>query len=473
MLSVYSLSITPRVGFCQPPHGLIATITLFTPLVILFCFDKAMGYVYTTRVDTKGDVMSIGYACLAVGVPQSEMKSLTLSKVSEKTLLDTCSINLAHLKNLLLYTQENDLKLFRISSDLIPFGSSDANTLPWWDVFAKELASLGNLATSSGIRLSMHPGQYTVLNSPRPEVVDNAIADLAYHAKVLTSMGLGNEHKIVLHIGGAYGDKVEASKRFVSTYRTLPQGVKDRLILENDDKLFTISEVLAIAREVGCPVVFDNLHHKINPSKEALTDTQWIEACASTWKEKDGKQKIHYAQQAPRKRQGSHSPSIALDDFLLFYEALPDKDIDIMLEVKDKNISALKCMHATMGATKEQLFEQWLKYKPLITEREPAKIWKVEDLLKDAEDGKSLGIAFYRLLEKYLSLEVTRSQAAITANTIAEKCIQSPAEEKRIAKRIAEYKQAQIPLGKLKQSIMNVANKHRVDEVLTSYYPMI
>lgn len=417
--------------------------------------------------------MSIGYACLAVGVPNSEMKSLTLGKVSEKTLLDTCRTNLSHLKNLLLYTKANDLKLFRISSDLIPFGSSDANTLPWWEVFAEDLLELGALATEGGIRLSMHPGQYTVLNSPREDVVTRAIADLIYHTRVLTSMGLGNEHKIILHIGGAYGDKQAAIGRFVSTYRTLPQGVRDRLILENDDKLYTIGEVLAIATEVGCPAVFDNLHHKLNPSGEALTDKQWIEACSPTWKEEDGRQKIHYSQQDSRKRPGSHSPTIALDEFLTFHGELADKDLDIMLEVKDKNISALKCMHATKGATKEQLQDQWLKYKPLVTERDPAKIWKVEDLLGGTAPGQGLGLAFYTLLEKILSLEVSRAQAEITARTIAERCTHTPKEERQLAKRIAEYQQAQIPLEKLKQSIMNIANKHSVDEVLSSYYPMM
>lgn len=417
--------------------------------------------------------MSIGYACLAVGVPESEMKSLTLSKVSEETLLAVCRANLAHLKNLLLYTKANDLKLFRISSDLIPFGSSEANTLLWWDVFASELSELGLLATESGIRLSMHPGQYTVLNSPRTEVVTNAIADLIYHERVLTSMGLGTEHKIVLHIGGAYGDKQAAIERFVSTYQTLPQSVKERLIIENDDKLYTISEVLAIAKKIGCPAVFDNLHHTINPSPEALTERQWIEACSTTWKAGDGRQKIHYAQQNQRKKPGSHSPSIALAEFLPFHEALPDKDIDIMLEVKDKNISALKCMHATQGATKDVLREQWIKYRPLITERDPEKVWKVEDLLEDAQDGIELGTAFYNLLERYLSLEVSRSQAAITAAAIADLCIQTPAEEKRVANRIEQYKSAQIPLEKLKQSIMTLAIKHTVDEVLSSYYPMM
>ncbi len=432
-----------------------------------------MGYVYTISLDSEGDSMSIGYACLAVGVPESEMKSLTLSRVSEKSLLEICRTNLTHLENLLRYTQAQGLKLFRISSDLIPFGSSDANPLPWWELFAETLLDLGTLATESGIRLSMHPGQYTVLNSPRPEVVNNAIADLIYHTKVLSSMGLGNEHKIVLHIGGAYGDKGVATKRFVATYKTLPQGVKDRLIIENDDKLYTIGEVLAIAIEIGCPAVFDNLHNKINPSDEGLTDQQWIDMCANTWKREDGKQKIHYAQQDPQKRPGSHSPTIDLDDFLHFYEALTDKDIAIMLEVKDKNISALKCMHVIEGATKEQLQEQWLKYKPLVTERDAAKIWNIEDLLKNAVDQKELSIGFYRLLGQVLSLEVTRSQATITANEMAKKCIQTPAEDKRIAKRIGEYKQAQIPLIKLKQSIMNLANKHKVKEVLTSYYFML
>ncbi|HKL58295.1 MAG TPA: DUF1722 domain-containing protein, partial [Sphaerochaeta sp.] len=305
------------------------------------------------------------------------------------------------------------------------------------------------------------------------EVVTNAIADLIYHERVLTSMGLGTEHKIVLHIGGAYGDKQAAIERFVSTYQTLPQSVKERLIIENDDKLYTISEVLAIAKKIGCPAVFDNLHHTINPSPEALTERQWIEACSTTWKAGDGRQKIHYAQQNPRKKPGSHSPSIALAEFLPFHEALPDKDIDIMLEVKDKNISALKCMHATQGATKDVLREQWIKYRPLITERDPEKVWKVEDLLEDAQDGIELGTAFYNLLERYLSLEVSRSQAAITAAAIADLCIQTPAEEKRVANRIEQYKSAQIPLEKLKQSIMTLAIKHTVDEVLSSYYPMM
>lgn len=412
--------------------------------------------------------MGIGYACLAVGVPETEMKSLTLGRVSEKTLLETCRTNIAHLRNLITYTKGQGIELFRISSDLIPFGSSDANTLPWWEEFASELAAIGVLAQEGGIRLSMHPGQYTVLNSPRKEVVDNAIADLVYHAKVLTSLGC--EGKIVLHIGGAYGDKGEAAKRFITTYRSLPQEVTKRLVIENDDKLYTISEVLAIAKAIGCPAVFDNLHHKLNPSAETLTEWQWIEACATTWKAVDGKQKIHYSQQDPAKRAGSHSSTIALDAFLKFYEGLLDPDIDIMLEVKDKNISALKCMHCTEGTSKAQLQAQWQRYRPLVTERDPSRVWDMKELLDGADDGRNTAVAFYRLLDEILALEVTRAQATITANAMAKLCIRTPAEQRRIDKRITEYKKAKLPLNKLKQSIQNIANKHAVYEALTSYY---
>ena len=97
----------------------------------------------------------------------------------------------------------------------------------------------------------------------------------------------------------------------------------------------------------------------------------------------------------------------------------------------------------------------------------------MKELIDAAEESPGASTAFYRLLDEILTLEVTRSQAAITAKAMAEKCTRTSAEEKRIAKRIEEYQQAKISLPKLKQSILNIANKHAVDEVLTSYYCMM
>jgi UV DNA damage endonuclease len=190
----------------------------------------------------------------------------------------------------------------------------------------------------------MHPGQYTVLNSPNDEVVDRAILDLEYHTKVLDCLRTGSNHKIILHIGGGYNDKQQAMRRFIENYQRLSVGVKQRLVIENDDKLYNIEEVLAIGRKLSIPVVFDNLHHETLGSLTLKSEVEWIEECKTTWSLRDGLQKIHYSQQDMDKKPGAHSASIEPTAFMRFYKALGREDIDIMLEVKDKNLSAIKCI---------------------------------------------------------------------------------------------------------------------------------
>ena len=291
--------------------------------------------------------MSIGYACLTIGVQHTDQKSCMLKNASQEKLLELIDYNLNSLENIIDYNIKNNIRLFRISSDLIPFGSSPVNGLAWWDIFVSKLLKIGEKIQNSGMRVSMHPGQYTVLNSPKQGVAKRAIEDLNYHARVLDSLGMGAQHKIVLHIGGIYSDKKQAIKRFVANYYHLEDSVKKRLVLENDDKSYNICDVLEIGAILNVPVVFDNLHNEINYCDKQKNNFYWISECKKTWKEKDGKQKIHYSQQAPMKKAGSHSNTIRLNEFMDFYENLESKDIDIMLEVKDKNLSAIKCINST------------------------------------------------------------------------------------------------------------------------------
>lgn len=291
--------------------------------------------------------MSIGYACLIVGVPTTNQKSCMLKNASEAKLRELIASNLNALENIIDYNIKNNIRLFRISSGLIPFGSSPVNSLLWWDIFASEFLTIGGKIKNCGMRVSMHPGQYTVLNSPDDEVVKRAIEDLKYHARVLDSLRVGVENKIVLHIGGIYNNKQQAIQRFIANYKLLDDSVKQRLVFENDDKSYNICDVLEIGALLKVPVVFDNLHNEINSCDKQKSDSYWITECSKTWQEKDGKQKIHYSQQDPEKKPGSHSGSICISEFLAFYEKLSTKDLDIMLEVKDKNLSAVKCINAT------------------------------------------------------------------------------------------------------------------------------
>ena len=163
--------------------------------------------------------MNIGYASKTLGLPEGRMRSLAMRNASDERLAEAIGANLSALEAVIRYCGANGIRLFRVGSDVIPFGSSPANRLDWAHAFGERLAAIGALAARNQVRLSLHPGQNTVLNSPDDDVVRRAVADLAYHAAFLDALGTGAEAKVVLHVGGAYGDKEAALKRFVARCR--------------------------------------------------------------------------------------------------------------------------------------------------------------------------------------------------------------------------------------------------------------
>ena len=288
----------------------------------------------------------IGYACLTLDLPMQGYRTCKQRNATPELLYTLISHNLNYLEAQLRYNQSQEISLFRVSPDIIPFGSSPVNTLPWWDLFAAQFEILANLVAFSQTRVSMHPGQYTVINSPNPAVVERAVADLEYHARFLDALQTSRENKIILHIGGVYGDRSEAMARFAAQYEKLPNPVLRRLVIENDDKSYPIGDVLELGNTLQIPVVYDNLHNSVLATDPSVDDTTWIKEAEQTWKEQDGSQKIHYSQQDSEKRPGSHSESIDVAEFLAFYEKLDSPSPDIMLEVKDKNRSAVACINA-------------------------------------------------------------------------------------------------------------------------------
>lgn len=297
--------------------------------------------------------MAIGYACLTAGIKNTKLSGCILKNATEEKLRCIILKNMEALNHIIDYNIENNIRLFRVSSDIIPFGSHPVNQLPWWKDYKEKLDELGAKIKRSGIRISMHPGQYTVLNSPDAGVVQKAIRDLEYHDRLLAALRADESCKLVLHIGGSYGDKVKAANAFIMNYGQLPESIRNRLVIENDDRNYNIEDILQISSETGAPAIFDNLHHKLNPPDTAFTDAEWIIHCGSTWKERDGLQKIHYSQQKEGGKPGCHSDTILIDEFMAYYVKLPYHNLDIMLEVKDKNISAVKCMKA---------IDSWLAY---------------------------------------------------------------------------------------------------------------
>lgn len=414
--------------------------------------------------------MKIGYACLTIGVPNTNFKTCILKNATEKNLLNIIEHNLNVLENMIDYNIENNIKLFRISSSIIPFGSSPANKLEWWSIFSDKLSSIGEKAKESGIRVSMHPGQYTVLNSPTADVVDRAIEDLNYHNRFLDSLNVDMNNKIILHIGGVYDDKDGAIIRFIENYQRLSEGVKKRLVIENDDKCYNIEEALYIGSKLDIPVIYDNLHNKILPYDTSKDDFYWINEVNKTWKREDGPQKIHYSQQDPDKKPGAHSTTIRASEFMEFVEGL-DRDLDIMLEVKDKNLSAVKCVNLLDPNMKIKNLElEWSKYKYSVLEYSNLNYNKIREILKDKEDYPVL--EFYKLIEKSFETEPTNGSILNSLQHVWGyfKSTATDTEKLRFNKMILDFNKDKAKIKTLKSYLFKLAFKYDVKYLLDSYY---
>jgi UV DNA damage endonuclease len=428
-----------------------------------------MRCIVPSKAFSKGGAMNIGYACLTLGVQEMDYKTVRMAHAEAAVLEEVTLHNLSSLERQIEYNGKNGIHLFRISSDLIPFGSSPVNELCWWELFSEKLKLIGEKIRKYDIRVSMHPGQYTVLNSGDYGVVSRAIADLVYHARVLDALGTDSSAKIILHIGGVYGDKPAAMDRFINVFRTLPEEVKKRVVVENDERSFNIEEVLTIGEELSIPVVFDNLHHLINPPLSQKNDSEWISIAGKTWKTVDGKQKIHYSQQDIDKQKGSHSFTIAIDPFLDYVAKIGD--VDVMLEVKDKNWSAIKCLNCLKtNPSMKSLEEEWARYKYLILEKDPQGYEQVRTLLKDKTTAPA--IEFYHLIEKGIASVTTLGHAVNALQHVAGyfKKIAPSEEQKQLDTKINKAQNKAVSVDSVKRLLWAFSNRYQMQYLLESYY---
>lgn len=417
-------------------------------------------------------MIKIGYACQALAVENTQLRSCIMKNADEERLTEIIDHNLDVLERIIEYNRAQEITLFRISSELVPFGSSPVNTLQWDLRFEERFREIGRKLKEYGIRVSMHPGQYTVLNSPDTAVVKRAVEDLEYHCKVLDALKTAPDSKLILHVGGTYQDKEAAMKRFGENYKLLHDGIKARLVLENDDKSYTISDVLELGLKLGIPVVFDHLHNRMNCSDLTKNDSFWIEACKSTWKDIDGRQKIHYSQQENGKKPGSHSLTIETSEFVRYYESIRSHDLDVMLEVKDKNLSAVKCIHLISQESKgiRDLEKEWARYKYTVLERSPRTYQEIRMLLKDKTSYPA--IQFYRLIDEACKESENIGHFVNAAMHIWGYFKHHATEKERTAflKSIEDYRLGSSSSAVLKRQLERLNRKYANPYLTASYY---
>jgi UV DNA damage endonuclease len=301
--------------------------------------------------------MRLGFAVKVLGQPG--LKSNDTRRWQNNPHL---SVSLAYLRDIFEYLHQIQVHMYRMSSDLAPYVTHP--DLPQFhrqiQECAGELEALGRLAREYAIRLSLHPSAYVVLNSPDRERAARAIVELETQAELLDRMGLGSEAVIVVHAGGLYDGKQASMIRFSDRYRQLSESAQSRLVLENDERMYTIRDIYAIHEQTGIRLVADQLHQLCNPAP-GIAFHQALSLALGTWPI-DQVPKIHFS--TPRStmivdegrdasgrltrslRQPRLSRHADLIDPFAFIDLLrgleSGRPFDVMLECKGKDLALLR-----------------------------------------------------------------------------------------------------------------------------------
>jgi UV DNA damage endonuclease len=287
--------------------------------------------------------MKIGYPCINLTLDCKGTKSFRLKSYSEKRFKETVENNLNCLFEILKYNVKHQILFFRITSDLIPFASHPICTYPWQDVYFSTFKEIGSYIKKSHVRISMHPDQFIVLNAKDNDIVNRSIKEINYHSEVLNLLQLDTTAKIQIHIGGVYGDKKASIERFIKKFQSLDEKIKQRVVIENDHQRYHLQDCLRLSEILSVPVLFDYYHHQIYNNSEKME--QALADYVRTWNKEDGIPLCDYSSNQSNSPQGSHAHTINTKDFRHFLELTKPYDIDIMLEIKDKEHSAVKAIN--------------------------------------------------------------------------------------------------------------------------------
>ena len=275
--------------------------------------------------------------------------------------------NLDALTQLIKYNIENEIHFYRISSALIPLVTHpEVGYFGHREIFKKDFEYIGKLIRESNMRVDTHPDEFNVINSTNPKVVESCIINLTKQLEWFEDMNY-KDGKMVIHVGGATGGKEEALKRFITNFNSFPDNIKNTLIIENDDKTYTAKETLELCKTINVPMVLDIHHHNCNNTGNDIKDI--LEDIINTWDNEKLPPKMHFSSPKDRDLEGKvdrkHADFIDPIDFINFLEVLKifDKDVDIMLECKEKDIALFKLVEDIQEIKKEYI---WLDKTTLI-----------------------------------------------------------------------------------------------------------
>lgn len=291
----------------------------------------------------------IGYACINMtlgktGVTtnrdciQRTFQSKGLDYISKLSLA-----NVIDLEKVIHWNAKNGFKFYRISSCLFPWMTEyDFEDLKDWSEISAVLKRIGDFVTQERQRLEFHPSHFTILASPNPKTVEKSIKDLNQHSKIFDTMGLTPSHwnPLNIHVGGAYGDKASAAKRWCENFQKLDENTRKRVVVENDDKanMYSVKDLYDLVYSCcGVPITFDIFHHTFCTG--GLSATEAAQLAASTWL--DAPMVIHWSS-SMKMHENIEAKSVAHANYI--YDKLEDWKTNgwFMCESKAKELSVLE-----------------------------------------------------------------------------------------------------------------------------------
>lgn len=300
-------------------------------------------------------IIRLGYVAISLSLHEASPNKTITYKSYEKLKDDESKLyrlkelvreNLTNTKRILIHNQVHDIKVYRFTSKLIPLATHpDVIQWDYTKAFEQELLDIGSYVKQHQLRVSAHPDHFTLLNSPKEEILAASLKDLEYHVNLFEGMNLSEkEAKLVLHVGGIYDSKSKAIARFKANFVKLPSSIRNRIILENDDKIYTASDVLSICKDLDIPMVLDIHHHWCNNDGEDLS--QLLGDIFETWDGQIHPPKIHVSSPRPGKNIRAHADDVEIEFFYDFLQKAKNynRNFDAMLEAKNKDLALFKLM---------------------------------------------------------------------------------------------------------------------------------
>ncbi|MBS4201850.1 UV DNA damage repair endonuclease UvsE [Bacillus sp. FJAT-49732] len=299
-------------------------------------------------------LVRLGYVALSMEL-QNASPSKTMTYANFQKLKDREAaihklehIALTNLQNTLRLLRHNvayDIHFYRMTSRLIPLATHEA--LQDWDYMnpiREKLREIGTFIKEHELRVDFHPDHFVLINSLKPEVLKNSIYTLKHHYLLLKGMGLNPTHRCVMHVGGNYKDTEKSLERFVENWMVVPQVIQKMIMLENDDKSFTLEDTLYLCEKLGIPLVFD-YHHHLAHHQNSDWQSNW-ERVIQTWTTSPFPIKMHISSPKSDKAFRHHSDYVDVDMFFTFLNEIKATipQIDCMIEAKKKDEALLKLM---------------------------------------------------------------------------------------------------------------------------------